>query len=126
MVPVCSGVMLELVLAVHSYHVIAYPEKLDDQTIFAGRTTQILRIFVVRSRSIYFAHDGQRALQALLTMYHGTPHNGIDKKRKEIRKLLPLGENVQPIIFARVFFFFFFFILDFRGEEKQIPTKMNR
>ena len=26
MVPVCSSVMLELVLAVHSYHVIAYPE----------------------------------------------------------------------------------------------------
>ena len=25
MVPVCSSVMLELVLAVHSYHVIAYP-----------------------------------------------------------------------------------------------------
>ena len=28
MVPVGSGVMLELVLAVHSYHVIAYPEGL--------------------------------------------------------------------------------------------------
>ena len=26
MVPVCSSVMLELVLAVHSYHVIAYPD----------------------------------------------------------------------------------------------------
>ena len=26
MVPVCSSVMLELVLAVHSYHVFAYPE----------------------------------------------------------------------------------------------------
>ena len=27
MVPVGSSVMLELVLAVHSYHVIAYPDK---------------------------------------------------------------------------------------------------
>ena len=29
MVPVCSSVMLELVLTVHSYHVIAYPVDSD-------------------------------------------------------------------------------------------------
>ena len=33
MVPVCSSVMLELVLAVHSYHVIAYPGKIQKSNV---------------------------------------------------------------------------------------------
>ena len=37
MVPVGSSVMLELVLAVHSYHVIAYPADTSTQGHFASK-----------------------------------------------------------------------------------------
>ena len=44
MVPVCSSVMLELVLTVHSYHVIAYPVDNENLDTFTDRCTSLTTI----------------------------------------------------------------------------------
>ena len=46
MVPVCSSVMLELVLAVHSYHVIAYPDGLEQMVHFPTREKNTLNLIL--------------------------------------------------------------------------------
>ena len=67
MVPVCSSIMLELVLAVHSYHVIAYPVSSllclkscflykSDCAAFGTAVEQIRRVFDNNSK-IIFVHS---------------------------------------------------------------------
>ena len=65
MVPVGSSVMLELVLAVHSYHVIAYPE-----VYWENETVYVIIIDTVKNlcRLWHFLHFNTAALSLSLSL----------------------------------------------------------
>ena len=77
MVPVCSSVMLGLVLAVHSYHVIAYPDMRRRFTIYSRCLDIHNSFFDIHNNYFVIVGSGDSCRGHQLATCHGSENESL-------------------------------------------------